>query len=85
MFSGEEGAFVLYSDEKKKAEKASGRGDTAGSADPVAGSPDEYREFRDFQEFRRWKEAAKGTPEYREFQEWREWKAYKKWKGGQPK
>ena len=69
MLSGEEGAFLLYSDKKKKAEKSS----------------EEFREFQDFQEFRRWKESDQNTAEYREFQEWREWKTYKTWKEGQPK
>ena len=74
MFSGEEGAFVLYSDKKK----LHGAGEPAGRVPPSGRlSEAENREVREFQEFKRWKEANPGTPEYREFREWQEWKAFR--------
>ncbi len=74
MFSGEDGAFTLYSD-------AQGKPNAEKSA-----SENEMRDFKEFQEFRRWKESSgKDSPEYRESLDWQEWKAYRNWKQRQPK
>lgn len=77
LFTGPEGAFTIYSDEKKKSLASK-----AQSGSPLAS--EDAREFQDYQDFQRWK-SSKDNPEYREFQDWREWKAYRVWKDQQSK
>lgn len=74
MFSGQDGAFVLYSNERKQRTLKDAPADPAQS-EPA--SPDNCREFREFQAFKHWKEANRDTAEYREFREWQEWKAFR--------
>jgi hypothetical protein len=85
LLSGESGAFVLYSSDKKVKADPPPATAQAVAGDAAGVSPEEFREFQEFQEFRRWKESAKDAPEFREFQDWREWKAYRSWKEQQPK
>ncbi|HKJ96081.1 MAG TPA: hypothetical protein VKA32_10695 [Gammaproteobacteria bacterium] len=100
MLSGQDGAFVIYSDEKDGQQTPSEAGertnDTAddhserskdaasGDASPAPADTAEYREFRDYQAFLRWKRTAKGTEAYREFQDWRKWRNYKRWQEQHP-
>lgn len=76
MVTGKDGAFVLYSDQKKREDGAAARA----PAPARAPSTGDYREFWEFQAFQRWRESNRDTPEYREFREWQEWKAYRAWK-----
>jgi hypothetical protein len=86
MFTGKEGAVVLYRSDGTESSPAPARKakgvprSTSATADAAAGGPGDYREFREFQEFKRWKEANRNSPEYREFREWQEWKAFRAWK-----
>lgn len=78
MLSGEEGAFVLFSDRTRTdTEVATDRSKSVAAlrAGVAQSGVDEYREFRAFQEFKRWKELNRDTPEYGEFHDWREWRA----------
>jgi hypothetical protein len=78
LISGPEGAFTVYSDDKKRTQPQKAQ---SGSA-PL---PEDFREFQDYQDFQRWKTSAKDSSEYREFQDWREWKAYRVWKSQRSK
>ena len=81
MFSGEKGAFVIYSDNEQKPSGALSKSE-AGPATVTAArpAPATDAELREFEEFKRWKEANRDSAEYREFREWQEWKAFQAWK-----
>lgn len=65
MISGEDGAFILYSNERKDAPN----------------QPVELHDTRRFEAFQVWKrEENDMEEEHRQFHEWLEWKEYQKWR-----
>ena len=64
MISGEDGAFILYSSERKDAPN----------------QPIGLHDAQRFEAFQAWKQEDNSIEEeYRQFREWLEWKEYQKW------
>lgn len=68
VFTGEEGAVILGSENLLSASSRSEEG---------VRESRRYQDFSDYQSFQRCKDSSVDTPDCREFRDWQEWKKYK--------
>jgi hypothetical protein len=88
LFSGEKGAFTVYS--SKKRADTSQKADEEGQAAPKTFEDPEFVEFQqwrkerdEFKAFQEWKRSRRDTAEYEEFREWQRFQNFKKWQESQ--